>query len=137
MLACALALMAAPALAADDPVGGGLVDLTADQWRQMVQGRTVTYLIGEERWANERYDPVGNGVSIQLADGTCMDGFWYMSEALFCFAWAMADTSCFRHVSDGDVILVIPTVDGLTSGTIQSVAGISDTALNCSGDLTS
>lgn len=119
------------------PLFGEVRDIPAEEWRRMVQGRTVTYLIGGEVWAREAYTPGSDTVSIQLSDGTCMQGFWYTRDREYCFAWELGEVSCFRHVRSDGQILVIPMDGGLPAGSVQTVSGISDLGLACGPALTS
>ncbi|MEO0913622.1 MAG: hypothetical protein AAFY59_11640 [Pseudomonadota bacterium] len=115
----------------------GLVDIGKDEWFAMVSGRTVVYKIGPEYWAYETYSKKSNYVIIQLANGECMEGTWEHVNNTFCFAWDNGEYSCFRHARDGDEILIIPTVDGQPSGTIQTVSEITSDAVPCGPELTS
>ena len=128
-----------PVQAGEDPGApeAGERLIPAAEWRAMVRGRTVTYRIGTDVWAYEAYAPSGNHVSIQLADGTCMDGTWYHKDDAFCFEWLGTFTSCFQHVRTEDGILIVPIEDGSVAGTVQMVAGISDLALSCGQTLSS
>lgn len=119
------------------PLPEDVQDIAPAEWRDMVRGRTVTYLIGGAVWAQEAYGRHGNGVSIKLADGTCMEGVWEHTGTAFCFAWTGGEYSCFRHVRVDDEILIIPVQDGEPAGTVQSVKQISDLPLACGPALTS
>ncbi|MEM9228393.1 MAG: hypothetical protein AAGB10_02205 [Pseudomonadota bacterium] len=112
-------------------------DISVSEWRQMVKGRTVTYRIGGQLWAHEAYDTSGNRVAIRTADGSCMEGTWSYDNGAYCFAWDAAPASCFRHVRQGSEILIVPLIDGVPSGAVQTVEGVSDIPLNCGPDLTS
>lgn len=135
------ALAMTPAAAQDSDAQAdaeaGLVDIGPDEWRAMVMGRTVTYRIGGEIWAQEAYDTVSDAVAIRLADGTCMHGVWDWQDGVFCFAWSGGERSCFRHVRAQDRILVIPVQDGFAGGTIQTVSAIGDLPLACGPALSS
>ncbi|MEM8657575.1 MAG: hypothetical protein AAF813_07050 [Pseudomonadota bacterium] len=122
---------------AQEVASEGWNDISVEEWRDMVQGRTVTYNAGGQFWANEVYHPSTNHVMIQVADGTCMEGTWSYERGTYCFAWIDAPTSCFRHVREGGEILIIPIVDGAPAGSVQTVAGVSDIPLKCGPDLTS
>ncbi len=115
----------------------GLVDIGKDEWFSMVSGRTVIYKIGPDLWAYETYSTRSNYVIIQLANGECMEGTWEHIDGTFCFAWDNREYSCFRHARDGDQILIIPTVDGEPSGTIQTVSDITSDPVPCGPELTS
>lgn len=134
LLAVCFVLITAP-LAAEQP--GALEDIAPEEWREMVEGHSVTYNIGGAFWAREAYDPASNAVVIRMADGSCLEGTWNWAEGVYCFAWRGQGTSCFRHVRRGDDILIIPMVDGLPSGAIQTVAGVSDLPVSCGSGLTS
>ena len=73
----------------------------------MATGRTLTYRINGEFWALEHYYPGTNRVTLQLYDGTCMEGTWDYAAPLYCFHWDGQGTSCFRHARLGAEILVI------------------------------
>lgn len=127
----------ASAVAAQQSGSDAWADISVAEWKKMVLGRTVTYRIGPQIWAQEAYDTGTNAVSIRLADGTCMDGTWSHTGNTFCFAWTGAETSCFRHVRDAGQILIVPMVDGEPSGTVQTVTGVSDLPLTCGPALSS
>ncbi|WP_112321417.1 hypothetical protein [Oceanibium sediminis] len=112
-------------------------DIPVAEWQSMVRGRTVTYLIGGSVWAQEAYGRVGNGVSILLADGTCMEGVWEHTGQAYCFAWSGGEYSCFRHIRLDDQILIVPVLDGEPAGTVQMVKQISSIPLACGPALTS
>ena len=135
-LTCALAVqaLATPGVATRDD---NLVDIAPTEWFDLVRGRTVVYRIGPDVWAYESYPRSGRLVSIQLADGTCMDGTWDHVDGAYCFAWENREYSCFRHARDGANILIIPVVDGVQSGTIQTVSDITDAAVGCGNGLVS
>ena len=125
--------MICPAAATEDEAAGVATSLIPlEEWDSMVRGRTVTYRIGQEVWAQEVYAPHGNAVWIQLSDGTCMSGTWYHVRDTYCFDWDPALSSCFRHVRRDGEILIIPVVDGEPAGDIQTVAAINDLPLTCS-----
>lgn len=126
-----------PANSAIRVVNGDLVDIPRDEWVNLVRGRTVVYKIGPNVWAFESYPMSGPFVSIQLADGTCMDGTWEHVDGTFCFRWENREYSCFRHARDGREILIIPVVDGVQSGTVQTVSDITDAPVGCGHDLVS
>ena len=134
-------LAATPVLGGTDDVPSQ-VDPTAqsipqEEWRRMVRGRTVTYRIGPDLWAYERYAPRGNGVEIQLMDGTCMTGRWTYKEGAYCFNWNSELNSCFQHLRTEDEILIVPIVDGESMGAVQTVSGISDLPITCGPTLSS
>lgn len=134
LLASCVVLLAAP-LAAEDP--GPLEDIAPAEWREMVDGHSVTYHIGGAFWAREAYDTASNAVVIRMADGTCLEGTWSWTDGEYCFAWRGEGTSCFRHVRSEGEILIIPMVDGAPAGDIQTVAGVTDLPVTCGSGLTS
>lgn len=121
----------------DSPSGGSGFGIPAGEWQSMVAGRTVTYMIDGKVWAQEAYDIKSQTVAIRLIDGSCMEGTWSHKNGEYCFAWDGGEYSCFLHVRAGSDILVIPVVDGLQSGTVQTVGGVSDAPLACGPALTS
>jgi hypothetical protein len=133
----ALLLAAWPGLAAATEPGApiaGLVDIPVEEWSAMAAGRTLTYTIGGELWALERYQDGGDRVTLQFYDGTCLEGRWDYAEPLYCFHWEGEGTSCFRHARLGDEILVLETRDGVETGALQVMTGVSDTPLACGND---
>ena len=132
---CAAALLAQAVAATESgaPEQGDVAQpgIAPAEWRAMVRGRTVTYQIDGQAWAQEAYDLTTNAVAIRLIDGTCMEGTWSYTDGEYCFAWTSGEHSCFLHVRAADQILIIPVVDGVQSGTIQTVGGISDAPLTC------
>lgn len=132
-----IALLALPALAegtpgvetvSDTPKLG---DIPPDEWRSMTRGRTVTYLIGTDLWAREAYSNQHNGVLIRMSDGTCLEGIWTWTDGEYCFDWSSGEFSCFRHVRTEDGIMIIPVVDGVEMGTVQTVDSVSDAPVSC------
>lgn len=130
-------LLATPLAAEETPHTNALVDIPKEEWVSMVAGRTVVYKIGLDLWAFETYSRDSNFVSIQLANGECMDGTWNHIDGTFCFAWDNREYSCFRHARAGEEILIIPTVDGQPAGTTQTVSDITDAPMPCGPDLVS
>ncbi|MBP7242244.1 hypothetical protein [Amaricoccus sp.] len=134
-LALAALLIAAPALAAETGAGGppadGLADIPVDEWTAMSAGRTLTYTIGGELWALERYEAGSNRVGLQFYDGTCLQGAWEYTNSLYCFHWEGEGTSCFRHARMGEQILILETRDGIETGALQLMSGVSDVPLSC------
>ena len=128
---CLAAMPAVPSLGAEPgrPLAG-LTDIPAAEWIAMAMGRTLTYAIGGELWARERYRG-GDRVTLQFYDGTCIEGVWEHVEPLYCFHWEREGTSCFRHVRLGDEILVLETRDGIETGAVQVMTGVSDAPLDC------
>ena len=131
ILLAALLLLAAPGLAQDD----SLVDIPVDEWREMAAGRTLTYTIGDQIFALERYARTGNQVELQFADGSCFTGTWTYQDNLYCFDWGYDRPHCFRHVRSGDQILVFNVVDGVATGDVQEMVRITDAPLACGQNL--
>lgn len=134
-LVLAALLLAVPVLAAETGPGGGpaegLADIPVEDWTAMSAGRTLTYTIGGEFWAMERYEAGTNRVSLQFYDGVCLQGTWEYTRPLYCFHWEGEGTSCFRHTRMGEQILVLETRDGVETGALQLMSGVSDTPLSC------
>lgn len=130
--ALALLLLAAPAAATElrGPIPG-MTDIPIEEWREMADGRTLTYMIGGELWALERYQRGTNRVTLEFYDGTCLEGAWDYDPPFYCFHWEGEGTSCFRHVRLGSEILVLETRDGAETGGLQVMTGASDTLLAC------
>lgn len=120
---------------ATEPSGGpstnGLVDIPVEEWTAMSAGRTLTYRIDGQFWAMERYHPSTNRLTIQFSDSTCMDGTWEFEAPFYCFNWIGEGRSCFRHVRVGNEILVLETEQGVETGDVQIMSGVSDTPLSC------
>lgn len=125
-VALLLCLATAPLARAD-----GLIP--PEEWRQMAQGRTLTYEIEGMFFANEHYDAAGDGVMLQLNDGRCLSGRWFYREGAYCFAWDENRPSCFVHRRRKDRIEIVPVLDGEPNGAIQLMTGISDKPLVCGG----
>jgi hypothetical protein len=107
------------------------VDIPLEEWVAMAMGRTLTYRIGGELWAMERYVPGTNEVMLQFRDGTCLTGTWEYSAPHYCFHWDGEGTSCFRHARAGEEILILETVGGIDTGAVQTMTDVSDTPLTC------
>lgn len=129
VLAIAAALPAAAQSLAEKVAAA--TDIPFAEWRDLALGRTLTYRIGGELWALERYEPASNRVALQFGDGRCITGTWSYSAPLYCFAWIEEGTACFRHVRYQDEILIIGTLDGQETGAVQSMTQVSDTPLAC------
>jgi hypothetical protein len=136
VLACALAPLAGATEPAQTPLSGA-VDIPPEEWSAMAAGRTLTYSIGGQFWALERYDAASDGVALEFRDGTCLEGRWEYVEPLYCFHWEGEGTSCFRHVRLGSEILILETEAGSATGAIQVMTGISSTPLACGTPRTS
>ena len=51
-------------------------DIPVEEWTAMAMGRTLTYRINGAFWAFEHYYPGTDRVTLQLYDGSCMEGRW-------------------------------------------------------------
>ena len=98
------------------------------RWRRA--GRS-TYRINGDFWALEHYYPGTNHVTLQLYDGSCMEGTWDYSDPLYCFHWDGQGTSCFRHARLGDEILIIEQQNGADTPMTQSMTAVTDVPLTC------
>ena len=139
---CALALLAAliaAPVAAQDLIDriDQAVDIPIEEWTGMAMGRTLTYRIDGEFWALERYHPGGNRVTLQIFDGTCLEGVWDYAEPHYCFHWEQDGTACFRHTRLDDQIVIIQTEDGIDTGLLQTMTAVSDIPLTCGPAVTS
>ena len=110
---------------------GVTADIPAAEWRAMAEGRTLVYRIEGELWAYEHYYPGTHNVTLQLYDGTCMQGTWDYSAPLYCFHWDIEGTACFRHIRRNGEILIVEA--GTDNGTplIQKMSEVTDHALTC------
>ena len=99
-------------------------------WRELTAGKTVVYQIDGETYGFERYVAPGK-VKIQLTDGTCIDGTWYMEDANFCFDWQDETLNCFHHKKLGGEIYVIGLENGVETDDIQRVSRIANIPLSC------
>ena len=112
-------------------------DIPVEEWRAMAMGRTLTYRINGEFWAMEHYTPGSNFVTLQLYDGSCMQGTWDYAAPHYCFHWDGQGTSCFRHARLGTGILIIETQEGADTPLTQSMTAVTDTPLACGPAVTS
>lgn len=112
-------------------------DIPEDDWAAMAMGRTLTYRIGGTFWALEHYTPGTNRVTLQINDGSCLEGTWDYVAPHYCFHWTTQGTACFRHVRLDDEIIVIETQDGADTPMTQTMTGVSDTPLACGPAVTS
>lgn len=112
-------------------------DIPVAEWAEMAMGRTLTYRIDGALWAFERYHPGSNRVTLQLYDGTCMEGTWDYSAPHYCFHWDASGTACFRHARVDDTILIIETQDGMDTPLLQTMTAVSDLPLQCGPAVTS
>lgn len=108
-----------------------LTDIPLEEWKAMAAGRTLTYRIDGEFWALEHYHPDSDRVTLQFYDGVCLDGVWDYTDPLYCFHWEAEGTSCFRHARLGGELLILETRDGVETGAVQVMTGVSDTPLTC------
>jgi hypothetical protein len=115
----------------------GAQDIPVAEWTEMATGRTLTYRINGEFWALEHYYPGTDRVTLQLYDGSCMQGTWEYSAPLYCFHWEGQGTSCFRHARSEGEILIIETQDGADTPLTQTMSGVSDVPLTCGPAVTS
>jgi hypothetical protein len=113
------------------------VNIPVQEWTAMAMGRTLTYRIDGTFWALEHYYPGTDRVTLQLYDGSCMQGRWDYSEPLYCFYWEGQDTSCFRHARLGDEILIIESQDGVDTPMTQNMTAVTDIPLTCGPAVTS
>lgn len=107
------------------------VNIPVEEWTAMASGRTLTYRINGAFWAMEHYYPGSNHVTLQLYDGTCMEGTWDYADPLYCFHWDGNGTACFRHARLDDEILVIEQRDGADSPMTQTMSAVTDARLAC------
>ena len=116
---------------AEEPATDG--DISAEDWSRMAAGRTLTYMIGDAFFALEHYHLTGPGVTIQLADGRCMAGTWQHRDRQYCYVWEGNAPVCFRHIRSGGEILILQLENGVETGDIQVMTGVSDAPLICDG----
>lgn len=109
----------------------GAEDIPPQEWRRMAAGKTLVYKIGGEFWALETYRPGTNQVTLQLRDGSCMNGTWEYTAPLYCFHWDVQGTACFRHARRGDDILIIEAVPGANPPLVQYMTDVTDLPLAC------
>ena len=129
-LAALAALIAAPALAAGPQPGD--VPIPLEEWRAMVEGRTVWYSLDGEHWGKEYFHPGKSSATFLARDGQCVTAPWVYAEGVYCFAYA--GMHCFRHVRRGEEIVVIP-IEG--EGGEQTVERIDDAPISCEPPLSS
>ena len=133
-----LALLLLPAASQPGPERiKDAVNIPVEEWIAMAEGRTLTYRINGEFWALEHYYPGTNHVTLQLYDGTCMQGTWDYAKPLYCFHWEGQGTSCFRHARVDDEIVIIETQGGLDTPMTQSMTAVTDVPLTCGPAVTS
>lgn len=140
LLPAALLLVAALSPAAAQETAshlGSAVNIPVEEWRSMADGRTLTYKINGEFWAMEHYTPGTNQVTLQVNDGSCMQGTWDYHAPLYCFYWEEQQPACFRHARLGNQILIIETQNGQDTPMLQMMTGVSDIPLACGPAVTS
>ncbi|MEX0970615.1 MAG: hypothetical protein WD046_09255 [Paracoccaceae bacterium] len=141
-LALPLILLASSALAGDWSDLAALQDrvvaaplVSEGEWRNMVEGRTVTYTIENEFFAREFYVTGTNRVVIAVNNGICLNGEWFMDGPAFCFVWEGAPPSCFTHHRlDGGVYINGVDDDDIE---IQFVADVRRAVVQCGSELLS
>jgi hypothetical protein len=106
-------------------------DIPVEEWTAMAMGRTLTYRINGELWAFEHYYPGTDRVTLQLYDGSCMEGWWAYTAPTYCFFWEGQDKSCFRHARLGSEIIIIENHDGVDTPMTQSMTAVTDMPLTC------
>jgi hypothetical protein len=129
----------APCLAqpADAPLPGA-ADIPVEEWSAMAMGRTLVYRIDGALWAFEHYYPGTNRVTLQLYDGSCMEGTWDYSAPLYCFHWEAEGTACFRHARRADEILILEAPsDSEGIPPMQQMTDVTDIPLTCGEPITS
>jgi hypothetical protein len=136
LVALALTLPAAAGQSVAERIAEA-VDIPVEEWAALAAGRTLTYRIDGDFWAMERYEPGSNRVTLQFNDGSCLIGTWDYTEPLYCFHWEGEGTSCFRHARSDGEILIIETRDGIETGALQVMTGVSDIPLACGPMVTS
>ena len=115
------------------PLQANDLDIPEAEWRQMAQGRTLTYWIDGVFFALERYSASGNGVMLQAATGECLSGTWAVEDGAYCFYWEADPKVCFRHVRQGEEVLILHLENGVETGEVQVMSGASDAPLVCDG----
>jgi hypothetical protein len=132
-----LALVLPAASQVPDPGPQPVVNIPVAEWTAMASGRTLTYRIDGALWALEHYYPGTDRVTLQLYDGSCMQGTWDYSDPLYCFHWDGQSTSCFRHVREGERIEIIEARDGVDTPMTQEMTAVTDIPLQCGPAVTS
>ncbi len=107
------------------------VDIPVEDWRDMAQGRTLTYRMNDEFFALERYARAGNAVTLQLANGQCLEGTWSYEAPIYCFDWGSDGMACFRHTRLGDDIYIVQTEEGADTANIQQMVAVNDVPVTC------
>jgi hypothetical protein len=125
--------LAGPAVAQDEaplPIQGA-TDIPPEEWTDMAMGRTLVYRIEGKLWAYEHYYPKTNHVTLQLYDGSCMQGTWDYTAPFYCFYWDIEGTACFRHARKQDEILIIEAIPGDSPPLVQKMTAVTDMSLSC------
>ena len=118
--------------ASQAPTGpAAAVNIPVAEWTAMASGRTLTYRINGQFWAMEHYYPNTNHVTLQLYDGSCMEGTWDYSDPLYCFHWDGQGSACFRHARLDGEILIIEQQDGADTQMTQIMSAVTDATLSC------
>lgn len=142
-LLCALVVaLAGPALAqglipASPPDLEQATNIPPEEWSAMAAGRTLTYRINGSFWALEHYYPGTNRVTLQISDGSCLQGTWDYEAPRYCFHWEGREPACFRHARLGGQILIIETENGQDTPMTQTMTDVTDTPLSCGVPTTS
>ncbi len=105
-------------------------NISFKEWQNLTAGKTVVYQIEGETYGYETYRGNGN-VTIQLSDGSCIDGTWFMQQAAFCFDWQDGPLDCFHHKRLDGVIYIVGLENGVEFDSIQEVSRIIDTPVTC------
>lgn len=127
-------------VAATEPQGRSFpeaADIPVEEWTAMAMGRTLIYRIDGAFWAMEHYYPGTNRVTLQLYDGTCLEGTWDYTAPIYCFHWDEQGTACFRHARRGEDVLIIETQDGQDTPALQMMTAVTDAPLSCGQAVTS
>lgn len=111
--------------------GGERADIPLEEWRNLALGRTLVYMIGPDFFAFERYAKTGNRVELQLSNGECLSGTWSHAGTAYCFDWGDAEPACFRHVREGEDIIIIQLENGEDTELTQQMTGFTDAPLTC------
>ncbi len=133
MRALSLILALAPGIAPAQNLPTQLAQaasISVDEWRALTKGKTVVYEVGGQTIGYESY--LGNGnVTIQLDDGSCIDGTWYMEQSAFCFDWEGGPLNCFHHKRLDGTIYVVGLKNGVETSDIQKVSRIANLPVTC------
>ncbi len=132
-----LAALALPLAARAADSIADAVNIPPEEWEAMASGRTLTYKINGQFWALEHYYPGTNRVTLQINDGSCLQGTWDYDAPRYCFHWDGQGTACFRHARLGNETLIIETQDGADTPMIQMMTNVTDTPLVCGPAVTS